>query len=133
MIIFGLKSVVKLLAMVNLVCRNCHNPAAQRVLKVTRWFTLFFIPVFPVGVSRSMTCTFCGIGSKLSKEDAEHLEQSARGGGPQGPPPGQPPQQGWPAPQGQPGHGQQQAPGSGQPLQGWGQPGQQPGGYRQPG
>lgn len=124
MIIFGFRSMVKLLATVNLVCNNCRNPAAQQVVRRMRWFTLFFIPIFPVSVSRTMTCTFCGVTSTLSKQDAEHLAGGTAGGA-GGPAPQQqhgqqPPQQGWP---------QQNA-----PQQGWPPPGQQPppppGGYR---
>ena len=93
MIIFGLRTMAKLLATINLVCRNCGNPAAQHVVRRMRWFTLFFIPVFPVSVSRSMTCTFCGVTTKLSKEDADRLAaRPAQQPAPQQP---APPQPGW--------------------------------------
>ena len=73
MIIFGLRSFVKQLAMLMLVCGRCRNPAAHRVLQVTRMFTLFFIPLFPIKRSRHMTCTFCGAGTKLTKAQADQL------------------------------------------------------------
>ena len=104
MIIFGLRTMVKLLATVNLVCGNCHNPAAQQVIRRMRWFTLFFIPVFPVSVSRSMTCTYCGVTTKLAKDDADRL---AAGPGTPAPTSQQP---GWPQqqpPSQQPGQWQQ--------------------------
>ena len=82
MIIFGVRSYVRLLAMINLVCRNCGNPAAHRVVQHTRKFTLFFVPLFPVSHSRSMTCTFCGQGTRLSKEQADQLVAGAQGAGP---------------------------------------------------
>ena len=44
MIIFGTRAYVQALAMVNFICNNCHNPAAQRVMQRVVRFTLFFIP-----------------------------------------------------------------------------------------
>ncbi|MHA3704315.1 zinc-ribbon domain-containing protein [Jatrophihabitans sp. YIM 134969] len=86
MIIFGFRTMVKFIATVNLVCGNCHNPVAQQVARRMRWFTLFFIPVFPVSVSRSMTCTYCGVTTKLSKTEAEQVTAGTpRGDGPRGP------------------------------------------------
>jgi hypothetical protein len=79
-IIFGVRSYVRLLAMINLICRNCGNPAAHRVVQTTRKFTLFFVPLFPVSKSRSMTCTFCGLGTRLSREQADQLVAGAQGG-----------------------------------------------------
>jgi hypothetical protein len=88
MIIFGFRGYVQVLAMLSLVCQRCGNPAAHRILKHTRKFTLFFIPLFPVSVSRSMTCTFCGQGTKLSKEQADQMIGSVTA--PQGQIPAQP-------------------------------------------
>ena len=73
MIIFGFRSYLKLLAMTTLVCSVCHNPAAHRVVQVTRKFTLFFIPLFPISRSRHMTCSFCGRSTRLSKEQVQQL------------------------------------------------------------
>ncbi|HEY8302726.1 MAG TPA: zinc-ribbon domain-containing protein [Jatrophihabitans sp.] len=79
MIIFGFRSYLKLLAMLTLVCSHCHNPAAQRVVQVTRKFTLFFIPTFPIGRKRHITCTFCGASTRLTREQAEQLIAGAAG------------------------------------------------------
>lgn len=103
MIIFGFRSYARLLAMLTLVCGHCHNPAAHRVIQVTRKFTLFFIPLFPIAIRRHMTCTFCGTTTRLTKEGAQQLvagAQTAQPAQPQqqpqlDPPPsyGAPPQQ----------------------------------------
>jgi hypothetical protein len=77
MIIFGFRGYAKLLAMLTFVCGACHNPAAHRIVQHTRKFTLFFIPLFPVSRTRTMTCTFCGTSTRLSKEQAEQLIGSA--------------------------------------------------------
>jgi hypothetical protein len=36
-----------------------------------RYFTLFFIPVIPLGTTYVMTCTMCGQSTKISREAAE--------------------------------------------------------------
>jgi len=71
MIIFGTRSTAILLAMINFVCGNCHNPAAQKVIKHVTKFTLFFVPLFPVYIKRSVTCTYCGATAPLTKEQAD--------------------------------------------------------------
>ncbi len=71
MIIFGSRGYLRVLAMVNFVCNNCHNPAAQKVTQRLIKFTLFFIPLFPISSSYSTTCTFCGLTTKIDKTLAE--------------------------------------------------------------
>ena len=73
MIIFGFRGFVKTLAMLTLVCDHCHNPAAHRLVQRSRWFTLFFIPVFPVSFSRFTVCAYCGATRKIGKQEAEQL------------------------------------------------------------
>jgi hypothetical protein len=72
-IIFGFRSFVKTLGMLTLVCRRCGNPAAHRVAQRSRWFTLFFIPLIPLGFKRYTVCAFCGAAQQISKEQAEQL------------------------------------------------------------
>ena len=71
MIIFGTRAYLQAVAMVNFICTNCHNPAAQRVMRRVVRFTLFFIPLFPVSSSYTTTCTFCGLTTRINKEQAE--------------------------------------------------------------
>lgn len=77
MIIFGTRIYTRALAVLMLVCQRCGNPAAHRVMERTTRFTLFFIPLFPIGSRRSLTCTFCGTTTPISKElAAQYVEQS---------------------------------------------------------
>jgi hypothetical protein len=69
-IIFGFRSRAATLAMLNLACRNGHV-AAHRLVKVTRWFTLFFIPVIPFNRTYRTVCAQCGTQVKWSKADAD--------------------------------------------------------------
>jgi len=72
-LVWGFKSYVRLLGVLTLVCGNCQNPAAQRVVEQVRKFTLFWIPLFPVKRQTLMTCTYCGVATALTKEQAEQL------------------------------------------------------------
>ncbi|MBA0051839.1 zinc-ribbon domain-containing protein [Streptomyces sp. AJS327] len=84
MIIFGTSGKTIQLAMLNLLCGFCGNPAAHGLRKRVTKFTLFFIPLFPIMPAKHSTqCTFCGAESEISKENAEQLLASA-GGQPQG-------------------------------------------------
>jgi hypothetical protein len=78
MIIFGIKTYTRLLATLSLVCPHCRQQAAHRLFENVNKFTLFFIPLFPVGTSRRMDCTYCGYASKVSKEQAQQLMSAPR-------------------------------------------------------
>lgn len=74
MIIFGTRTTVRLLAMLNLVCARCGNPAAHRIEERRRKFTLFFLPIFPIGARRTYgTCTYCGLVTELDASTRERL------------------------------------------------------------
>ncbi|SFW77051.1 zinc-ribbon domain-containing protein [Amycolatopsis australiensis] len=116
MLIWGWRTRVYVLAMTTFLCGRCGNPASHAVRKAVTKFTLFFIPLFPIGVKYSAQCTFCGIENRISKEDAVRLQaqeeqgQAQQQGFQQSPHPSQP--QGFPQPQ--------------HPSQGYQQPGQFP-------
>lgn len=128
MIIFGFKQLAKLLATLSYVCNNCRQPAAHRIFTRWNWFSLFFIPVIPLGGKRYFdTCIACGRTVRLTREQAMAIigqppanpavaQIDPRHG--QASPPAAPANQSWGSDQSQPQYGQQ----PGQP-----QYGQQPG------
>ncbi len=69
-LVWGFKSYLRLLGILTLVCGSCGNPAAQRVVAQVRKFTFFWIPLFPVKRQTVMTCTFCGVATALTDEQA---------------------------------------------------------------
>lgn len=85
MIIFGTRGRVHRLAMLFLFCRNCNAAYAASLNKSVTKFTLFFVPLFPVHIKHSLTCTWCGTTSKVSKADAEQLRQQSQEPSPQQP------------------------------------------------
>lgn len=122
LVVWGWRRYVQTLAMITLVCSSCQRPAAHAVRRMVTKFTLFWIPLFPVGSKYSLQCTFCGGQVKIGKEQADQLVAQAQmsNAQPQGQYPPQAPQQQYQ----QPAQGQYQ-----QPQQP--QYGQQQGGYPQ--
>jgi hypothetical protein len=78
--IFGFRSRAAMLATVSLACRNGHV-AAHRIMKLTRWFTVFFIPVIPFSRKYRSICVQCGLTLDVPKENAEELAARAAYGG----------------------------------------------------
>jgi hypothetical protein len=74
-LILGVRAYVKALAFLTLACRNGHV-AGHRVLKVTRKFTLFFVPLFPVKTRYYTECAQCGLWVQWNKEEAEAAARS---------------------------------------------------------
>jgi hypothetical protein len=53
-------------------CPRCHNEVVLVYLVVTRWFTLFFIPVIPTSKRRLLVCPICNWNREVPKA-SEHL------------------------------------------------------------
>jgi hypothetical protein len=108
-LIWGWKPYLTLLATGNLVCARCHNPAAHRLHRLRKKFTLFWIPLFTTSTRYYLDCTFCGLQSTLTEQDAERCTaQLNASAAPQQP--GPPPY----GPQAPPPYGQQAPPPYGQ-------------------
>jgi hypothetical protein len=75
-VIWGFKTYTATLGMVTLACRNGHT-AAHRLVRTTRKFTLFFIPLFPVRHRYYSVCTMCGQQVAWSKEEAQAMASQA--------------------------------------------------------
>jgi hypothetical protein len=73
-LIFGVRTRVAILATINYICARCGVSAAHRVSRRRRWFTLFFIQVFPIGAAKyTDTCINCGGVRLLTKEQADSV------------------------------------------------------------
>jgi hypothetical protein len=60
LLIFGMRNRVhEHGACVAATCPRCHNEVVLVYLVVTRWFTLFFLPVIPFGRRRLLVCPIC--------------------------------------------------------------------------
>ncbi|RJO69935.1 zinc-ribbon domain-containing protein [Nocardia panacis] len=79
MLIWGWRRYVRTMAMLTLLCGNCHNPAAHALREYVTKFTLFFIPLFPVSTKYDLQCTFCGAQVQVPKQDVAGLMHQANG------------------------------------------------------
>jgi transcription elongation factor Elf1 len=72
MIIAGYRTRGKVLGQKPFECPNCHQLAMTVVQTNQRWFTLFFLPLFPIGAKNYIArCGRCGFTYKMPKERAE--------------------------------------------------------------
>ena len=82
LIIFGIRRKAYRLATVFALCRLCGSPAAQVVSRVRTFFSLFFVPIIPMGSTYRSTCSLCGRTVKITKEEADQLVAHAQSGAP---------------------------------------------------
>ncbi|QUH27449.1 AAC(3) family N-acetyltransferase [Vallitalea guaymasensis] len=54
-------------------CNICKLVTNWQLVKVTTWFTLFFIPIIPVSVKRMIICTNCNGGHIVDKQTFDKL------------------------------------------------------------
>ena len=71
MLIIGFGVTEALLSTLVLTCETCGNHVAHQLIKQSRKFSLFFIPLFSVGTKYLDICTACGRIIEVSKEQAE--------------------------------------------------------------
>ena len=71
MLIFGLTSRDRLLATLVFLCERCQVQGAHQLVKRVRMFSLFFIPLIPLGARYTDTCTVCGRTIAVPRDMAE--------------------------------------------------------------
>lgn len=75
MIIFGTtikeKSLFFLLGEIH--CTNCGQEVHLELIQQKIWFTLFFIPIFPMRTQYMLRCPLCLSGQRITKQDAHHI------------------------------------------------------------
>ena len=73
-IIFGYRVITKMLATLSYVCGSCGRLTGHHIHTRWRFFTLFFLPVIPLGRKHYRDlCVGCGQVSELSREAAEMI------------------------------------------------------------
>jgi hypothetical protein len=73
---FGHRTIKNFGSLSSQMCENCHNKINKEILKVTTWFTLFFIPIIPYRVEYLVVCQICKSALKISKVDFEQIIES---------------------------------------------------------
>ena len=69
-IIFGSKTMYKNMGTVgSYYCERCHNTSEWQFMQYRTWFTLFFIPVFPIsGRHEYLQCPICSQAYRVPEE-----------------------------------------------------------------
>lgn len=80
MIIYGWRTKVHDRGTATFVCAQCQNPAAHVVRNAVKKFTLFWIPLFPIGSKWFTQCTFCAAANKITKAEAQQAMNTAQTG-----------------------------------------------------
>ena len=79
-ILFGFRRRASRLATIFVMCAACRTPAAHALTRTRRYFTLFFVPLIPLGTKYFTTCTMCGHATQITKEGADHYLASVAQG-----------------------------------------------------
>jgi hypothetical protein len=56
---------------VYLTCSHCSNSVFYRLVSVTQWFRLYWIPVFPYSRKWLIACPICSAGRQLTGVEIE--------------------------------------------------------------
>ncbi len=78
MIIWGTRLRNNVLGQLQYVCPGCHQPTYHAVVRSKYWFTLFFIPLFPVSKSTTARCMKCGLQEKVNNKQADEMIQQGQ-------------------------------------------------------
>lgn len=54
-------------------CNNCNADTKWELRVLWTWFTLFFIPIFPIYVERALVCPICEYGIKVTKKNRDEI------------------------------------------------------------
>lgn len=73
LILFGFKTVQKLLPGHTASCRYCGVSAHQHLEERATKFTLFFVPVFTTSRSYRITCSNCGASAVVNSRQKRAL------------------------------------------------------------
>jgi zinc-ribbon family len=75
--LFGTRRKAKMLGQMERRCAKCTRPTVHSAIESRQWFTLFFIPVIPLGSNYAVRCNLCGLAQKASPELKEQLSAKA--------------------------------------------------------
>ena len=79
--LFGLRTKAKPTGQLEYPCSKCARTTMHTSIESKRWFTLFFIPVIPLGGNHLIRCNLCGLTLKCSPELKDQLALKAKAAG----------------------------------------------------
>ena len=79
--LFGVRTKTTPIRQIQYPCSKCSRPTMFTAMESKRWFTLFFIPVIPLGGNHLIRCNLCGLTLKCSPELKAQIESKAMAAG----------------------------------------------------
>ena len=77
-IIGGVRRTTKIMGVMSeSLCGRCNNRTARKIMKLTTWFTFFFIPIIPYRRQYLLVCPICGLAQQLTKAEFNSLVETA--------------------------------------------------------
>jgi predicted nucleic-acid-binding Zn-ribbon protein len=78
MIIWGFRGRNKVMGQLQFSCTRCKNVSFHGIVRTTRWFTLFFIPLIPFNKYTTARCNMCGFQTKMDNQQADAMIASSQ-------------------------------------------------------
>lgn len=72
-IICGSRSHNRVMGQMQYACPQCKKEGFQTVVRSLRWFTLYFIPLFPFSKETIVRCNLCGFQYAMDNKQADSL------------------------------------------------------------
>lgn len=77
LVIFGLSRRERVLAALPRPCGHCGHGGPQALVRRSRRFTLFFVPILPLGSRHEVVCRWCTASARVSRDEASRLRSAA--------------------------------------------------------
>jgi len=79
--LIGIRTKAKAIAQQQRACTKCVRPTMHAIVQTKKWFTLFFIPMLPLGGNFFAHCGVCGLNTKCTDElkDQPAIKAAAAG------------------------------------------------------
>jgi zinc-ribbon family len=78
MIIWGTRRRNKVMGQTQYTCPKCQQNSFHGIVRSRAYFTLFFVPLFPVSKVTTARCGLCGYQEKIKNETADQLFPSEK-------------------------------------------------------
>ena len=75
--LFGMRTKAKPIAQQERACPKCVRPTMHALVETKKWFTLFFVPVIPLGGNFFARCGVCGLTTKCTAEVKDQIAAKA--------------------------------------------------------
>ena len=75
--LIGMRTKAKAISQQERPCTKCVRPTMHAMVETKKWFTLFFIPVIPLGGNYFARCGVCGLNTKCTSEVKDQMATKA--------------------------------------------------------